>query len=149
MTLLYQAATAFSVVVFLFYGTACLFSDGMKADFERFGLSRVRLLIGVLEVLGAVGLWSARDSSPVETEPRVATAVAGNVQLGAEQARGGVESRTVQAPTQLALGGDMSQLEDDQLLTLLEEVSALEAMPGEEPASLAIEPVLPVDQEDL
>ena len=56
MTLLYQAATAFSVVVFLFYGTACLFSDGMKADFERFGLSRVRLLIGVLEVLGAVGL---------------------------------------------------------------------------------------------
>ncbi len=105
--------------------------------------------LSLIVVLGAVGLWSARDSSPVETEPRVATAVAGNVQLGAEQARGGVESRTVQAPTQLALGGDMSQLEDDQLLTLLEEVSALEAMPGEEPASLAIEPVLPVDQEDL
>lgn len=105
--------------------------------------------LSLIVVLGAVGLWSTRDSSPVETEPRVATAVAGNVQPGAEQGRGVVAPRMVQGPTQLALGGDMSQLEDEQLLTLLEEVSALEAMPGEEPTSLAIEPVLPVDQEDL
>lgn len=56
MTLVYHAATALSVIVFLFYGTSCLFADGMKAEFARFGLSRVRLLTGVLEVLGALGL---------------------------------------------------------------------------------------------
>lgn len=51
--------------------------------------------------------------------------------------------------TQLALGGDMSGLDESELLTLLDEVSELEAMPSEEPASLAIEPVVPIDQEDL
>lgn len=56
MTLVYQASTALSVIVFLFYGTSCLFADGMKAEFERFGLGKLRLLTGTLEVLGALGL---------------------------------------------------------------------------------------------
>jgi DoxX-like family len=56
MTLAYWISTALSVVVFLLYGLACLFADGMKAEFERFGLSRLRLLTGALEVLGALGL---------------------------------------------------------------------------------------------
>lgn len=56
MTLVHQALTAFSVIVFLYFGTSCLFADGMKADFERFGMSRLRILTGVLEVMGAVGL---------------------------------------------------------------------------------------------
>lgn len=38
------------------YGTVCLFADAMKADFERFGLSRLRLPTLALEVLGAIGL---------------------------------------------------------------------------------------------
>ncbi len=56
MTLAYEVATALSVLVFLFYGVAVLFAKGMKAEFERFGLSRLRLLTGALEVLGALGL---------------------------------------------------------------------------------------------
>lgn len=45
-----------SSAVFMFYGIACLCLDGMKRDFERFGLSRLRTLTGTLEVLGALGL---------------------------------------------------------------------------------------------
>lgn len=56
MTLAYQISTGVSVVLFLFYGLACLFAEAMKADFERWGLGRLRLLTGTLEVLGALGL---------------------------------------------------------------------------------------------
>lgn len=56
MTLAYQIATALSVLVFLGYGGAVLFAKGMKEEFERFGLSQLRLLTGALEVLGALGL---------------------------------------------------------------------------------------------
>jgi hypothetical protein len=85
--------------------------------------------------LGAVGVWSMRNSPE---DPRVA--VEGSAAAAPVAARGQV---------QLALGGDMSQLEDEQLLALMQEVSALEAMPGEDPASLAIEPVIPIEEEEL
>lgn len=52
----YHASKAVSVAAFLFYGLSCLVSDGMVAEFERFGLSRFRRLTGALEVLGALGL---------------------------------------------------------------------------------------------
>jgi hypothetical protein len=45
-----------SAIAFLFYGTACLFSQTMVGEFSRFGLSRFRVLTGALEVLGGVGL---------------------------------------------------------------------------------------------
>ena len=56
MTLAYRGVTALSVIVFLYFGTTCLFANGMAAEFERYGLSRLRLLTGALELLGAVGL---------------------------------------------------------------------------------------------
>lgn len=56
MEIAYDAAKVVSVALFLGYGLSCLFSDGMVAEFERFGLSRFRRLTGVLEVLGALGL---------------------------------------------------------------------------------------------
>lgn len=56
MTLAYRGLTALSVLVFLYYGLSSLFANGMAADFERFGLSRLRLLTGTLELLGALGL---------------------------------------------------------------------------------------------
>ena len=52
----YYAAIVASSTTFLFYGIACLSFEGMKLDFERFGLSRLRILTGALEVLGALGL---------------------------------------------------------------------------------------------
>jgi uncharacterized membrane protein YphA (DoxX/SURF4 family) len=45
-----------SAALFLSYGFLCLFSDGMRAEFDRFGLARYRRLTGGLEVLGGVGL---------------------------------------------------------------------------------------------
>lgn len=56
MTLVYRGVTVLSVIVFLFTGLASLFANGMAAEFERYGLSRFRLLTGALELLGAVGL---------------------------------------------------------------------------------------------
>jgi DoxX-like family len=56
VTLAYWALTALSVVVFLYYGMSILFANGMAAEFERFGLSRFRVLTGTLELLGALGL---------------------------------------------------------------------------------------------
>ncbi len=45
-----------STVIFLGYGIHTLFLGGMVADFERFGLRRIRRLTGALELLGAFGL---------------------------------------------------------------------------------------------
>lgn len=56
MELAYHAANAVSILLFLVYGTLCLFADGMVDEFERFGLARYRRLTGSLEVLGALGL---------------------------------------------------------------------------------------------
>ena len=43
-------------LAFLGYGTTCIFSDKMKAEFLRFGLSKHRVLTGTLQILGAIGL---------------------------------------------------------------------------------------------
>jgi uncharacterized membrane protein YphA (DoxX/SURF4 family) len=56
MDLSFHAANAVSGVLFLYYGSACLFANGMVDEFERYGLSSFRRLTGALEVLGAVGL---------------------------------------------------------------------------------------------
>ena len=65
MTLVYQLSTALSIVLFLTYGFACLFANGMVAEFERFGLSRFRRLTGSLEVLGALGLIAGHVFPPL------------------------------------------------------------------------------------
>jgi anti-sigma factor RsiW len=129
-------------------------STAQRLAARRAPAARVARVAGLslVAVIGALGIWSLRDSSPAASDtpdaPVTAAVAAPNQPAAVEQARL-VESRAARAPVQLALGGDMSQLGDDDLLALLSEVSELEAMPGEEPASLAIEPVLPVDQEDL
>jgi hypothetical protein len=56
MDALYQAFKALSILLFLYYGLSVLVSNAMVTEFERFGLSRFRKLIGGLEVLGSVGL---------------------------------------------------------------------------------------------
>jgi uncharacterized membrane protein YphA (DoxX/SURF4 family) len=56
MTHAYGIVTLVSVIVFLYSGVANLFANGMAAEFERYGLSRFRLLTGAVELLGALGL---------------------------------------------------------------------------------------------
>jgi hypothetical protein len=41
---------------FLGYGVACLRSEHMRREFERFGLGRFRRVTGLLEVAGGAGL---------------------------------------------------------------------------------------------
>jgi hypothetical protein len=48
--------TTLSAAAFLFYGVACLFSARLVEEFERYRLGRWRVLVGSLEVAGALGL---------------------------------------------------------------------------------------------
>jgi len=52
----YTALVLADAFVFLVYGISLLISSSMVIDFERFGLAKFRVLTGVLEVLGAVGV---------------------------------------------------------------------------------------------
>jgi hypothetical protein len=45
-----------SAVSFLGFGAACLFAPQMKREFVRYGLARFRVVTGVLQLLGALGL---------------------------------------------------------------------------------------------
>ena len=56
MGLGYHFANALSISLFLYYGLACLFADGMVEEVKRYGLPHFRRLIGALEVAGALGL---------------------------------------------------------------------------------------------
>ena len=51
----FEIARALSAVAFLFYGIVCVSTSHMKVEFERYGLARFRVLVGVLECLG--GHW--------------------------------------------------------------------------------------------
>lgn len=46
----------FSALSFYGYGISCILSNHMVAEFARFGLGRVRVLSGILQVAGASGL---------------------------------------------------------------------------------------------
>lgn len=126
-------------------------STAQRLAARRAPAARVARIAGLslVAVIGALGIWSLRDASPAAVDVPAIVAVSAPDQPRAVVQARPVEAQVVRAPVQLALGGDMSQLGDDELLALLSEVSELEAMPGEEPSSLAIEPVVPVDQEDL
>ena len=56
MPALVDLLAAVSAAAFLFYGLACLFSCKLVAEFERYRLARFRVLVGSLEVAGALGL---------------------------------------------------------------------------------------------
>ncbi|AFL87232.1 hypothetical protein Terro_0906 [Terriglobus roseus DSM 18391] len=45
-----------SSAIFLVYGFLCFHSDFMVSDFRRFGVPELRILTGVLELLGGAGL---------------------------------------------------------------------------------------------
>ncbi len=56
MDLAFEALRAFSIVAFLVYGTACVATDRMVAEFERYGLPGWRRITGSLEIAGGLGL---------------------------------------------------------------------------------------------
>lgn len=46
----------FSTISFLFFGISCFVTAHMRTEFIRYGLKDYHYLIGVLQILGAVGL---------------------------------------------------------------------------------------------
>jgi hypothetical protein len=56
MIILFEVARAVSILAFLLYGITCVASSHMVAEFERYGLARMRVLTGSLEIAGALGL---------------------------------------------------------------------------------------------
>ncbi len=51
-----ELPTLVLIISFLVYGTRCLFTEAMILEFHRWGVSGLRHITGILEVLGAVGL---------------------------------------------------------------------------------------------
>ena len=51
----------FTSISFLYFGLSCLFTAYMKREFLRYGLSKYRKTVGVLQLMGsfglALGLW--------------------------------------------------------------------------------------------
>ncbi|MEM6392138.1 MAG: DoxX family protein [Planctomycetota bacterium] len=46
----------FLAASFLYFGAACVRTASMRAEFERYGLTRFRVMTGVLQLCGAAGL---------------------------------------------------------------------------------------------
>jgi hypothetical protein len=61
VTALKHAIILFSALSFLAYGTGCFTSGYLASEFERYGFSRQRRMIGILQICGAAtlvtGLW--------------------------------------------------------------------------------------------
>jgi hypothetical protein len=55
MILTHSIVSILTGLFFLYYGMSCLFSASMKAEFERFGVTKLRVLIGALEIAGGLG----------------------------------------------------------------------------------------------
>ena len=45
-----------SAISFILFGCGCFASRGMRREYERYGLSKFRSLVGSLQVFGAIGL---------------------------------------------------------------------------------------------
>jgi hypothetical protein len=54
--MLLTAIAVFTSLSFIAYGAGCLSSGWMRAEFERYGLARWRVITGFLEILGAGGV---------------------------------------------------------------------------------------------
>ncbi|MGC9452999.1 MAG: DoxX family protein [Oceanipulchritudo sp.] len=52
----FEFIVLFCAVSFIFYGSSCLLTRHMREEFDRYRLSRFRVLTGVLEIAGAAGL---------------------------------------------------------------------------------------------
>jgi uncharacterized membrane protein YphA (DoxX/SURF4 family) len=48
--------TLFSALSFIIYGLSCIFSTYMVLEFQRYQLARYRVLTGLLQLAGAIGL---------------------------------------------------------------------------------------------
>jgi hypothetical protein len=58
-------AQALSIVAFGSYGALTVLSGDMAAEFERYGLGRLRVFIATLQIVGSLGLLAGYYSRPL------------------------------------------------------------------------------------
>tara|TARA_R110002072_G_scaffold57508_1_gene147823 strand:- start:11654 stop:12001 length:348 start_codon:yes stop_codon:yes gene_type:complete len=56
MQITFDVARALSILAFCFFGATCLITTRMVEEFERYRLARFRRMVGVLELVGAIGM---------------------------------------------------------------------------------------------
>ena len=65
MSLFLTYSIFFSSFAFLCYGTSCLTTKKMDVEFRRYGLYRFKVLTGLLQILGAIGLLIGMKSNSI------------------------------------------------------------------------------------
>lgn len=65
MQLVTAVAQGLSIVAFAGYGSHALLSDGMVAEFERYGVARLRVLIATLQIVGSAALLAGYFFRPL------------------------------------------------------------------------------------
>ena len=54
-----------SALAFCWYGAETLFADRPRAEFERYGLPRVRIFVGSMQLIGAAGVLTGLFVAPI------------------------------------------------------------------------------------
>lgn len=60
-----MVAQSLVIVAFAWYGASALLSERMVAEFERYGLARLRVLTATLQLAGSVGLLAGFRYRPL------------------------------------------------------------------------------------
>lgn len=56
MPLIQMFAQGISALLFLWYGMGCFLSKQMMREFDRYGLPQLRVLTGILQIAGGLGI---------------------------------------------------------------------------------------------
>ena len=65
MQLVTAIVQGISIVAVAWYGTISLRSGSMVTEFERYGLARLRVLTGTIQILGSLGLFAGYFFRPL------------------------------------------------------------------------------------
>ncbi len=65
MQLITAIAQGISVVAFAWYGTYSLYAPTMVAEFDRYGMARLRVLTATIQILGSLGLLAGFFNRPL------------------------------------------------------------------------------------
>lgn len=65
MQLATTLAQAVTILAFAIYGTMALLSDRMVAEFDRFGMARLRVLTATLQIVGSLGVLAGHFVRPI------------------------------------------------------------------------------------
>lgn len=56
----------FSSISFFFFGIGCFISPKLVAEFNRYGIPQFRILTGILQIVGAAGIFAGYAYAPLQ-----------------------------------------------------------------------------------